>query len=262
MQVFGRNQVSVLMNKFYVYCVFSSESEEVLYVGKGSGNRIQVSLERIRSRYPKIVLEAKKLFINLTEEEALKKETLLIAEIQPKENKIASWVREKEHDRFGKCRVHFKDEELQEFLLGLRKRTRVVVGGFEILLRPIVFGETFNLVCRKLEEGSSRSKFYVSNYDGNIYCSGQATGVIEPSVKNYDTEATLYSVVQNLAQSCFNLLCGLAEITARELSADEVYWKRISLKDSTVSITEEVKEEILKFFTSVCGPALDTRFGM
>lgn len=24
------------MNKFYVYCVFSSESEEVLYVGKGS----------------------------------------------------------------------------------------------------------------------------------------------------------------------------------------------------------------------------------
>ena len=239
------------MKKFYVYAIFSSESEEVLYVGKGSGDRIKTSLARLVKKYNSYSLEAKKLFINLTEEEALKKETLLIAEIQPKENKISSWVREKEHDRFGKCRVHFKDEELQEFLLGLRKRTRVVVGGFEILLRPIVFGETFNLVCRKLEEGSSRSKFYVSNYDGNIYCSGQATGVIEPSVKNYDTEATLYSVVQNLAQSCFNLLRALAGLESRILGNEEVYWKRISLKDSTVSITEEGKEEILKFFTSV-----------
>ena len=34
------------MNKFYVYCIFSSESEEVLYVGKGSGDRIKTSLDR------------------------------------------------------------------------------------------------------------------------------------------------------------------------------------------------------------------------
>lgn len=34
------------MNKFYVYCVFSSDSEEVLYVGKGSGDRIKTSLDR------------------------------------------------------------------------------------------------------------------------------------------------------------------------------------------------------------------------
>lgn len=101
------------MKKFYVYCVFSSESEEVLYVGKGSGNRIQVSLERISSRYPGVSLEARKLSSGLEAEEALQKETQLIAEIQPKENKISSWVREKEHDRFGKCRVYFKDPEVR-----------------------------------------------------------------------------------------------------------------------------------------------------
>ena len=57
------------MRKFYVYCVFSSLSEEVLYVGKGSGNRIQVSLDRLSMKYPSLSLEAKKLFTNLTEEE-------------------------------------------------------------------------------------------------------------------------------------------------------------------------------------------------
>ena len=83
------------MKKFYVYCVFSSESEEILYVGKGSGDRIKVSLSRLIKKYSSYSLEAKKLFTSLTEEEALKKETQLIAEIQPKENKISSWVREK-----------------------------------------------------------------------------------------------------------------------------------------------------------------------
>ncbi len=242
------------MKKFYVYAIFSSESEEVLYVGKGSGNRIQVSLERIRSRYPKIVLEARKLFSGLEAEEALKKETQLISEIQPKENKIASWVREKDHPKFGRASVYFSaGERVREFLEGVRKRVRVVVGGFEIVLNPLVCGESFNLVCRKMEDGASRAKFYLSLSENTVRCSGAATGVVEPSVLGYVEDATLYSVVQSLAQSCFNLLCGLAEITARELSADEVYWKRVSLKDSTVSITEEGKEEILKFFTSVCG---------
>ena len=85
------------MNKFYVYCIFSSYSEEVLYVGKGSGDRIKTSLARLMKKYDSYSLEAKKLFTNLTEEDALKKETQLIAEIQPRENKISSWVREKEH---------------------------------------------------------------------------------------------------------------------------------------------------------------------
>ena len=101
------------MNKFYVYCVFSPESEEILYVGKGSGDRIKTSLARLVKKYSSYSLEAKKLFTSLTEEDALKKETQLIAEIQPKENKISSWVREKEHDRFGKCRVYFKDAEVR-----------------------------------------------------------------------------------------------------------------------------------------------------
>lgn len=251
------------MNKFYVYCVFSSESEEVLYVGKGSGDRVNVSLDRLSRKYTGLSLGAKKLVVGLSEEEALQKETQLIAEIQPKENKISSWVREKEHDRFGKASVYFSvGDKLRGFLESLDKKLRVVAGGFEVVLRPLIFGEAFHLMCRKMEDGALRSTFYVSFSDNVVRCSGQATGVIEPSVKKYDEEATLYSVVQNLAQSCFNILRALAGLDSRILSDEEVYWKHISLKGSTVSITEEVKEEILKFFTSVCGPALDTRFGM
>ena len=242
------------MKKFYVYAIFSSESEEVLYVGKGSGDRIKTSLARLVKKYNSYSLEAKKLVVGLSEEEALQKETQLIAEIQPKENKIASWVREKEHDRFGKASVYFSvGDKLLGFLESLDKKLRVVAGGFEIVLRPLIFGEAFHLMCRKMEDGALRSTFYLSFSDNVVRCSGQATGVVEPSVKNYDTEATLYSVVQNLAQSCFNLINALAEVAARKLTDKEVYWKRISLKDSTVSITEEGKDGILKFFTSVCG---------
>ena len=57
------------MNKFYVYCVFSSLSEEVLYVGKGSGDRIKTSLARLVKKYASYSIAAKKLFTNLTEEE-------------------------------------------------------------------------------------------------------------------------------------------------------------------------------------------------
>jgi hypothetical protein len=47
------------MTKFYAYCVFSSESEEVLYVEKGSGDRVNVSLDRFSRKYTGLSLGAK-----------------------------------------------------------------------------------------------------------------------------------------------------------------------------------------------------------
>ena len=241
------------MRKFYVYCVFSSESEEVLYVGKGSGDRMAVSLARLQRKFPGLELAARKLFSNLTSEAALKRETQLIAEIQPRENKIVSWVREKRGEKFGNARIHFSDPALADFLLAARKRIRVVVGGFEILLRTVVLGEIFHLSCRQMKEGAARTKFYVSlSEDGVIYCTGSATGLVEPSARAWAPECTLFSVVQNLAQSCFNLLSGLAERESRELGVDEVYWKKVDVLWETNPIPVGDKEEILKFFASTC----------
>jgi hypothetical protein len=48
-------------------------------------------LDRLSRKYTGLSLGAKKLVAGLSEEEALQKETQLISEIQPKENKISSW---------------------------------------------------------------------------------------------------------------------------------------------------------------------------
>lgn len=244
------------MDKFYVYCVFSSESEEVLYVGKGSGDRIKTSLARLEKKYTGYSLEAKKLVVGLSEEEALQKETQLIAEIQPKENKIASWVREKEHDRFGKASVYFSaGEEVREFLAGVRKRVRVVAGGFEVVLNPLVCGKTFIIYCRSMEEGAPKSTFSISILGNKIHCTGMATGIEEPSRKSVgDKIPDLYSLLKNTAQSCLNLILILAELPRRVLNDSAVSWSKLTFVASSPFL--EKASRIFNTLAATCGGRL------
>ncbi len=88
------------MDNYYVYVLIETSSKNIIYVGKGKGRRIHYHLRFIKNHdkpnkrinnylfyKAKSILNSggeileSKVFINLTEENALKKETKLIAEI-------------------------------------------------------------------------------------------------------------------------------------------------------------------------------------
>ena len=130
-----------------------------------------------------------------------------------------------------------------------------MVGGFEIVLNPLVLGKTFIIYCRSMEEGAPRATFSISILGNKISCTGMATGIEEPARKSAGDEIpNLYLLLKNIAQSCLNLILILAELPRRALNDSMVSWSKITFVASIPC--QEKTQLIFNTIAATCGGRL------